>query len=231
MLSSAENHGQATSKSRVTAAFNKSRKTYEINSVWSLLAAKIKKGKMLLDIKLAALLIWAASKRCSCAAVRGSCFISCWSRLNSLYCQKDVRSSTVRREPCMHVFVWLLPCFMCFCASVCVCVFLFVFSSRFQSSELGPIFLLTLYPFRDRHAIVWFTIEFGKNPACHSHNLTYFCLPFLPNLNSLLQFFFSFLTFIHFAYRVTKNNAMLFQLQCFVVLTHCIFQPIQNDRF
>lgn len=80
-----------------------------------------------------------------------------------------------------HVCVCRLH-FLCVLLLVHACVlwdcFPLSFASRFQSSELDPMFSLTLslLPSRDRQTIVWFTIEFGKIPACDSHNLLIFIL-------------------------------------------------------
>lgn len=80
-----------------------------------------------------------------------------------LYCMQTAMCACV--SVCRYVFYVCV--FICF--SVCVCSWNFSLScgSRFQSSELGPIFSLTLslLPFRDRRAIVRFTIQFGENPS------------------------------------------------------------------
>lgn len=93
-------------KAVATVASNKTGKTYEINFSLVVIGSEYKK-EMLLDLKLAALLICASSKCCPCAVMRGSCIISCWSRLNSLYCQNYVRSGAICRVSCFHVYVFL----------------------------------------------------------------------------------------------------------------------------
>lgn len=103
---------------------------------------------------------------------------------------------TVRTVSCPVLYAGRRVC-MCTCLRVCRYVFVRVFilqrvslcfwnfslsfGSRFSvlwtgSNILSPT--LSLLPFGDRHVIVWFTIEFGKNPPFDSHKLLFYFIWF-----------------------------------------------------